>query len=59
MRDTQLAKPNPLRKKMAAMAARAWSFEMGIGIGAGSGVVWLRSIVHNRAYSSSIEHIRA
>ena len=30
MRDTQLAKPKPLRKKMAAMAARAWDFEMGL-----------------------------
>jgi hypothetical protein len=30
MRDTQLAKPNPLRKKMAAMAARAWDFETGL-----------------------------
>ena len=30
MRDTQLAKPNPLRKKMAAIAARAWDFEMGL-----------------------------
>ncbi len=30
IRDTQLAKPNPLRKKMAAMAARAWDLEMGL-----------------------------
>jgi hypothetical protein len=30
MRDTQLAKPNPLRKKMAAIAVRAWDFEMGL-----------------------------
>jgi hypothetical protein len=30
MRDTQLAKPNPLRKKRAAVAARAWDFEMGL-----------------------------
>jgi 3,4-dihydroxy-2-butanone 4-phosphate synthase len=30
MRDTQVAKPNPLRKKMAAVAARAWDFEIAI-----------------------------
>lgn len=31
MRDTQLAKPNPLRKKIAATAARALDLEMGLG----------------------------
>jgi hypothetical protein len=38
MRDTQVAKPNPLRKKMAAVAARAWDLEIGIGLGVAGAV---------------------
>jgi len=56
MRDTQPAKPNPLRKKMAAMAARAWDFEMGL-----EGILRLRRpewcvVERIRVVSSILEH---
>src|SRR4030081_886223 len=61
MRDTQLAKPNPLRKKMAAVAARALDFEMDVDIGVeGLRFFGLEHLTctneHIRVVSSILEH---